>query len=255
MGWFSSDPPKPSREEKALWQAQSALAEQQRQMVDQQAQQNKLLIPFFAKQEGFDVQIDPTTGQITGISQIETPEMARDKEIRSLMQERSLKALKGELPVDPALERSLEQQEAELRNRMKQQLGPGYESSSAGIETMGEFYRSAEGLREGARTGQLTLAEQLGLTREQMEMHRRGTAQDVFRQFGVADPMSFAGALGQVQQSYAQAAAPLAQQRNMQFQADMANAANMSQMVGAGLGAAGSIVGGGVVPGIPKVSK
>lgn len=227
--------------ENQLYQESIALAKLERQIVEETREQNKVLLPFLAKQEGFDVQVDPTTGQITGISQIETPEMARDKEIRGLFQERSLKALKGELPVDPALERSLEEQETELRNRLMQQFGPGYETSTPGIQTMGEFFRSAEELRSGARTGQLTLAEQLGLTREQQEMYRRGTSQDVLRQFGVADPMSFAGALGQVQQGYLQAAAPFTEERRFQESQDLAKRGQNMAMAGSVISGLGSI--------------
>lgn len=245
MSWvsdfFKPDVPKESPELRALTKEVTELARQNRSMIEQQAEENRLFTQFFAQQEGFDVDIDPVTGAITGIREISTPERERDKEIRGLMQERSLAALKGELPVDPALERSLKEQETELRNRLVQQFGPGYETSSAGIETLGEFYRTSEGLREGARTGQLTLAEQLGLTREQQEMFRRGTAQDVFRQFGVADPLTFAGALGQSQQGYMQAMLPYQQQQAMQFAANQAGMANMANFAGKVVGAGAAI--------------
>jgi hypothetical protein len=231
----SGDVPKPSKEEKQLQRAQVELLNQQRQMIEQQRQQNLILAPFFAKQEGFDVTVDPSTGQITSIREIDTPERRREAEIRGLFQERSLKALKGELPVDPALERSLKEQETELRNRLTQQFGPGYETTTPGIQTLGEFFRSAEELRSGARTGQLTLAEQLGLTREQQEMFRRGTAQDVTRQFGIADPMTFAGALGQVSKGYALPQQFLMAQR--QFAAQTAQ--SKKAQIGAGIGALG----------------
>jgi hypothetical protein len=227
-----------------LQQAQTALLEEQQRLVQQQAEQNKVLLPFFARQEGFDVQVDPQTGQITGITELPSPERAREAEIRGLLQERSLAALKGELPVDPALERSLKEQEQELRDRLIQQFGPGYETTTPGIQTLGEFFRSAEELRSGARTGQLTLAEQLGLTREQQEMYRRGTAQDVARQFGVADPMSFAGALGQVGTGYGQAMGSYLTQIQMAQQAQQAKRTQTAGLIGAGLGALGYAAGG-----------
>jgi hypothetical protein len=244
MGGGKQKTPKFSPEERAYQKAQADLLNQQRQMIESQRQQNMILAPFFARQEGFDVDIDPATGQIRNIYEIASPERARQQEIRRMFEERSLAALKGELPVDPAMERSLKEQETELRNRLAQQFGPGYETTTPGIQTLGEFFKTAEGLRYGARTGQLTLAEQLGLTREQQEMFRRGTAQDVMRQFSIADPMSFAGAFGQVGQGYQAAQAPFATQRQLQAQIAAQNRQQQAGLIGAGLGAAGTIIGG-----------
>ena len=236
--------PKFSPEERAYQKAQADLLNQQRQMIEQQRQQNMILAPFFAQQEGFDVDIDPATGQIRGITERQTPELARSREMRQLLEERSLAAMKGELPVDPALERSLQEQEQELRERLAQQFGPGYETSTPAMRTLGEFFKTSEELRSGARTQQLSLAEQLGLTREQQEMYRRGTAQNVMRQFSIADPMSFAGAFGQVGQGYQAAQAPFGTMRQMQMQTQQANQQQQNALLGAGLQAAGAIGGG-----------
>ena len=208
-------------------------------MIAQQQEQNKILLPFLAEQEGFDVTLDDN-GTITGITRRDDPSRDRQDEIQRLLEERSLAALRGDLPVDPALEESLASEEEDVRNRLLQQLGTGYETSSAGIETLGDFFRNAETLREGARTGQLTLAEQLGLTRGQQSIFGRQSSQDVLRTSAVGDPLAFTGAYGQVARGYGAAQAPFIQNRQMQFQASVANNQSRNALIGAGIGAVGA---------------
>lgn len=229
-----------SSPEKELQRQQAELLGLQRRMIEEQNQQNRVLLPFLAQQEGFDVTVDDN-GIITGISRRPDPSLDRQKEIQRLLEERSLAALKGELPVDPALEENLADKEREVRDRLIAQLGPGYETSSAGIETLGDFFKNAEMLREGARTGQLTLAEQLGLTRAQQGIFGRQSGQDVLRTAAVGDPLSFAGAFGQVARGYGQAQVPFIQQRAIQSQMDIARRQQNMGLVGAGIGALGAI--------------
>lgn len=241
MGGGSPKIPGPSPEERELQRQQSEMLVLQRTMIEQQNEQNKILLPFIAEQEGFNVTLDPETGMITGITKQDDPLEAQNKEIQTLLNERSLKALRGELPVDPALEEDLTSQEADIRNRLATQLGPGYESSTPGIETLGEFFRTSEILREGARTGQLTLAEQLGITRQQQEDFNRQGQQDYLRTVAVGDPMTRAGAFGQVARGFGQAQVPYIQQRQMQAQASIAGRGQSMALIGAGIGAIGSM--------------
>lgn len=240
MGSKVSVPP-PTPEERELQRNQAELLALQRSIIEAQQRQNAILLPFLAEQEGYDVETDGT-GNITKITKRFDPDDEKRKELESGLLDRSLKALKGELPVDPALEQNLQKQEEELRNRLSAQLGPGYETSTPGIETMAEFQRNSEILREGARTGQLTLAEQLGITREQQEIFRRQSSQDVLRQSAIGDPLTFAGAFGQTARGYGQAQQPFIEQRRMQLDASKANAANSMGMLGAGIGLLGALL-------------
>lgn len=233
--------PGPSDEERALQSMQAQLLDQQRLMIERQNQQNRVLLPFLAQQEGFDVSIDPTTGMITAISARDDPSKARQRQIQALLEERSLKALRGELPVDPALEADIQGEERRLRDRLLNQLGPGYETSSAGIEALGDFFQTATQIREGARTGQLTLAEQLGLTRAQQDIFARQSSQDVLRMAAVGDPLQFAGAFGQTARGYGQAQVPFLQQRGLMTQASLANMQSSNALMGAGIGAFGAM--------------
>src|SRR3990172_2008136 len=81
--------------------------------------------------------------------------------------ERTQAALAGQLPVNPALLSDLAENERTLRETLRRQLGPGFETSSPGIESLGEFGQRRSELLESARRGDLTLAEQLGISRQQ----------------------------------------------------------------------------------------
>lgn len=232
--------PKPSAEERELQKQQAETLKLQREILEQQRQQQAVLLPFLAEQEGFEAVTD-ANGNITSIKK--KPDALADmkKEIETKFAERSLKALKGELPVDPALEETLGIQERDLRNKLANQLGPGWETSSPGIEAMGNFTRSAEMLRSGARNDQLTLAEQLGMAREQGRIFSQQTAQDTLTQQANSLPMTLAGAFGQNAQGFGRAQEPFIQQRQMQLQANIANQQAKTQMFGAGLGLVGAM--------------
>ncbi len=232
--------PQASAEERALQKSQAELLNQQREIIQAQQAQQKVLLPFLAEQEGYKVETDEN-GNIKAISRVpnETDELRKtlDKELA----ERSLKALRGELPVDPNLEKSLQKQDQTLRERLAKQFGPGYETSTAGIQTLGELFTNQEGLRASARRGELTLSEQLGIAREQQNDFGRQTSQDFLRQIGVGDPVSLAGAYGQIAGGYGSAQAPYLAQRQMQYQASASNQANRYGLIGSVIVAAGQI--------------
>jgi hypothetical protein len=232
--------PAPSAEERALQQSQADLLNTQKQILQSQQAQQKVLLPFFAEQEGYNVELDDA-GNIKSISktpnETETLRNTLDKELA----ERSLKALRGELPVDPNLEKSLKTQEETLKDRLTKQFGPGYETSSAGIESLRNQSESAENLRANARRGELTLSEQLGIAREQQNDFTRQSSQDFLRQISSGDQLTTAGAFGQVASGYGAAQAPYIQNRQMQFQANQSARSGMYGLLGSLVGAAGSI--------------
>lgn len=234
--------PKPSAEERALQASQAALLNQQRDIIQQQQNQQKILLPFLAEQEGYDIELDDN-GNIKGIKKIANETDELNKTLEKELAQRSLKALRGELEVDPALEDALKTQKETLKERLARQFGPGYETSTAGVDALGEFDTNAETLRSNARTGQLTLSQQLGVVREQQNDASRGGAQDYLRQISTGDNMTFAGAYGQVASGYGQAQQSYQQQRQMQMQASMNNRNSMFQLIGAGVGAIGSVMG------------
>src|SRR4249919_1682297 len=142
MGGGGNSVPQPSPEERALQRQQTELLAFQTDVMKQQQQQQKVLLPFLAQQEGFNVTMD-ANGNISGITKNEDPLQAQDKEIQALLQQRTLDALHGNLPVDPAREGSLASQEQQMKEALANKFGPGAETSSPGIETMGEFMKNA----------------------------------------------------------------------------------------------------------------
>ena len=72
------------------------------------------------------------------------------------------KALRGELPVSPALETQLHTQGQQLGEKFNKQIGPGYETSTPYLEAKRQFDTLATGLRTASQEGAISSAEQLG---------------------------------------------------------------------------------------------
>jgi hypothetical protein len=232
--------PQPSAEEKALQREQAETLRLQRAILEQQIAQQKVLVPFLAAREGFEVQTD-ANGNVTSIREVPDELKALKTDLEKKLAQRSLTALEGKLPVDPALEETLTTQEKELRSRLSSQLGPGYETSSPGVEALGNFFRSAEMLREGARTDQLTLAEQLGIVREQQRLFSQQSQTEALTSATQGVPLTLAGAFGQNARGFGGAQEPFIQNRQMQFQGALQGAANQTKLLGAGIGLVGTL--------------
>lgn len=223
--------------------------------------------PTLVKQQKLlDLQLQAQTEALTG------PQAQMNKEIEKLLGEKTLAGLRGELPVDPALERDITTQQQTLHDRLRAQFGSGYESSSAGIEALQKFGEGANVLRDQARRGEITLAEQLSLARQGADYAQGGAnlaasgaklpgvdplssggfafglgqgdqqTGGTLRQI-LAGPLGIAGGLGQVAAGYQMPIGQLQNSRNMQLQANMANAQSSSGMWG-GIGSIfGSVIG------------
>jgi hypothetical protein len=72
-------------------------------------------------------------------------------EVSQSQADRLRKALAGELPVDPSLERQIGVDEKSVRDKLLAQVGPGYETSTPGIQSLADFRQRAEELRSAAR--------------------------------------------------------------------------------------------------------
>lgn len=159
-----------------------------------------------------------------------------ERDIRERLAQRSLDALEGNLPVDPVLERELETQESSLREMLREQLGPGFESSTAGIEALGRFNESAASLRSAAQHGQLTLAEQLGLARAGQALTEMQAGSS-----GLSDPLGLASlGLSEIAGSRSGLAGPL----SLAELGLAGNTSGISSLVTGAFNLPGSIVGG-----------
>lgn len=236
MGGGGIKVPAPTQQELDLQQEQIEILRQQRDIIEQQAAQQNLIAPFLF--EGLGLQPLFEDGEITGFERL--PEFETRQEIQNQLLERSRAALAGELPADPGLLRNLEEGESQLRERLFKQLGADFETSTPGIEALSDFEKRRQEILDAARRGDITLAESLG------------QARDVAN---IGAPSAILSQSTPIAQLFGQSAAgfqnPLTQmfnQRNLQLQAQLANAQNdpfsalfggLGQLAGIGLGGAG----------------
>lgn len=168
-------------------------------------------------------------------------------EIENLTRDRTLAALKGELPLDPTLIRELETQEENLRGGLMKQLGSGYETSSPGIEALADFNRRKGELIYGANRGEITLGEQLAGAREasgynratgfmpQAELTDRLRSSQLNQIFGYGTPgrgVDFSGPIQAFQGPLNQ----LFQERQMQAQRAAQGRSDWFSLLGQGIG-------------------
>lgn len=106
-----------------------------------------------ARREFLDKEIRTKYG--VGLEEFEGQEALRAAGISRQQSERMEKALKGELPIDPALERQIGEDEKQVRQKLLDQVGPGYETSTPGIESLATFRQRSEELRSAARRGEI----------------------------------------------------------------------------------------------------
>lgn len=234
--------PQPSEEEKALQAEQAGLLREQRDILSSQYQQQQALLPLLYEEAGVTPQLDES-GAITGFTREPDPAEALRKEVELGLLERSKAALAGELPVSPTLEREISQREETLNESLRKQLGTGYATSTPGREALTRFGQSAIELREGARRGELTLAEQLGVARG--GFNQATTAGNISTIGGVNQmPLASVGAGTGLASGFGQAVGGFQQNRALQLQAQIANAqANATTLGGlfSGLGFAGGM--------------
>lgn len=192
--------PGPTQEERDLQAMQ--LAELKKQSALQEE-----FMPFYLESMGYGRNAE---GQLYRL------EPEKD-ELSELYYDRQLKAMKGELPISPAMEKELTDQRDKTVEALNQRLGSNWNTTTAGIQAMSEFDKRAELLREEARRGQISVGE--GLLESRLGFLSDLTQRDI----------SNLGNTGSyfMNPSYFQAALqPYQNQRSMETQASMYNAQN-----------------------------
>lgn len=156
-------------EDQAIRAAQLELVNQQRDIAAEMLRRQNLLEPELLRSQGYE-QVTDASGRVTGyqLSAAARDQQAREAEIANLMRTRTLAALKGELPVDPALNREIDQNRLTLRDALRANLGSGFETSTPGIQALADFEKRAEELREASRRDQLQAGEGIRLAGEQL---------------------------------------------------------------------------------------
>lgn len=156
-------------EEQAFRQAQLDLVNQQRSIATEMLRRQNLLEGEQMRQQGMEQVLD-AQGNVTGYRPTADAQRQLDStnEINNLMRTRTLAALKGELPVDPALERSIGENRATLENTLRGNLGTGYATSTPGMQSLSDFDKRAEELRMQQRRDQLSTGEGIRLAGEDL---------------------------------------------------------------------------------------
>lgn len=139
-------------------------------------------------------------------------------DIQKLQADRQLKALRGELPVDLALEKNIADEWAKLSESMAQRLGSTWQQSTPGIQAIDAFNKRAELLRQAQRRDEMTTGQAAYLNTIGFLNNQQTNQASQYSNFANT-PMSRMNAYGQALQ-------PFQQYAQMGFQANMQNAQN-----------------------------
>ena len=158
-----------SPEEQALRAAQLDLVNRQRDIANEMLRRQNLMEGELLRSQGYEQIIGPD-GQVTGYRPTADTQSRLDSEteINNLMRNRTLSALKGELPVDPALERSISENRATLEASLRGNLGSGFATSTPGQSALADYEKRAEELRMAQRRDQLSTGEGIRLAGEDL---------------------------------------------------------------------------------------
>ena len=105
-----------------------------------------------------------------------SPEEIETADIRSLANQRTKKALEGNLDVDPSVEADIQRGTSQLRAELLRKLGPGAEGSDSWNRAMSEYDRNMNAVRYSVRHGEMTTADALATNRGTEAMRRQDQA-------------------------------------------------------------------------------
>jgi hypothetical protein len=192
QAWQTELRPELKRQTEMQTALQGQMLEYQQSQLRQE-QERQRLQPLLYEASGVRPIYDEA-GNITSFGLTEEAQARKDYENQLL--DRQRKALAGELPVDPTLERALTEGETQLRAQLQAQLGTDYETSSPGIQALEEYRKRAAEARSTVAHGQLTSGQQLLQTQTQMNQDQMARATrggtGLLGNYGL-QPVSFGG--------------------------------------------------------------
>ena len=207
------------------------LINQQLEDLKRQRAEEELFRPEFYRSQGYT--LDAATGQYRKMSEEErlagmNPEEKSAYTIQQLANERTLKGMRGELAIDPAVEQDIASEEERTRAELTGQLGTGYAVSTPGMKRLEEMKAKANALRSQLRHGEISMAE--GLV-----SGRRGERADISGNYRtLSSPYERMGQEGNLLNRFAQ-------ERAAAQAAKEARRNRYAQIAGAGIGAGGII--------------
>lgn len=232
----------PSEAQNQLASEQASLLREQRDILSQQLRQQSLLAPLLFKSAGITPIVDKS-GQTVGFAQQSDPLADQAKQIQGKLNERTLAALEGKLPDNPALLSDLARQETTLNEQLRKQLGPGYQLSTPAAGPGGAlpgFFQAKENILESARRGDISTAEALGLAQTQSNQQ---TLNNFLQRATGISGFQFGNPGMALSQLFTQAQAPLLQQQGFGLQANALNAQIQNQNQMALMGGIGNLAG------------
>ena len=144
--------------------------------------------------------------EATGLTpeEFSAEEAGRQVTLSRAFGERFEKALAGELELDPGLERQFAQEQTDLEEIFRRQLGTGFRLSTPFIQAQSELQKRQDEIRFAAQRGEITRAEQIGFARspttQQLLAARSGLAAGLPNQ----SPFGFASGLSTLGQGFLQ---------------------------------------------------
>jgi hypothetical protein len=223
---------------------ETQLQQMQLEQIKQSQQESAMMKPYLYQMAGVkevDGKIVPMTEaeQLAGMTTLQQTQYNASK----LQSDQYTKALKGELPLSQAVEGEIAKQKSDLESYMSRKLGPNWKQSTPGIQSLAEFDKKANALREEQQYGKITSASAMSIAQQDYLNQMMGrSAQTATSPFNLNQGIfSMAG----------QAQQPYQQQRAMQLQANQANSqsesslyAGLGGLIGTGLMAGGMAYGG-----------
>lgn len=192
------------------------------------ARRSRLLEPILLEKAG--LRFNPQTGAYEDLD----PGLAGNRrEIERLQTERSLKALKGELPISKTLQREFEVGQQQLDEKLNRQGGPGAKNSTAGVLQQEAFDRNRIALQEAEQRDMLTTAEALALNRQNSRSVEAAQMENPFA--------AQARMLVPAQQSLSSARDQDNFTRNLRYQSNLAGQQNQAGYISGAMGLGGML--------------
>lgn len=220
--------PKVSAQETALQQEQLAL-------LKRQSAEQEMFKPYLYESMGLRVNAQGQLEQIPEADRLAamTPQEKSEYELANLYLQRQKDALMGNLPISPAMEKELADQQTLMEENLSRKLGTNWGQSTSGIQSSDAFQTRAGLLREEARRGQIGMGESLIGAR--MGLLGQQQAQQYGQMQGWGAPS--AGLFNQ----YSQAYQPYQFNRQMQYDAKSQSMANKMGLISGAMGMVGRI--------------
>ena len=243
-----------ARQARTIAARQQEIAEEERLIEQEQTNLQRLLLPELLGEAGFDTTLD-AEGNIISLSardeELDPNEVLRE-EVETASLERALAGLEGRLPIDPATEEQFGRQAETLGTALRRQLGPGFATSTPGIQALSEQEFQQNLLRTAVREGQISSsfagaaslqgARQLGLGAQGQRFGQLFGAPNVLTPGQGGFARAGAGFLG-AGQGFLGAAAPFQADRFANLEVESRAAQSQAQLLGSIFSAIGGAAG------------